>query len=266
MLRNYLKMALKVLARRKFYTFISMFGICITLTIFLVIYAFWEHSTGAQAPETKLERSLFITQCQIKYKDGGTSNNPVSFYFLNRYVSQLKTPEAVSFYSHYTTVNTYVNEKKVVMDKKYTDAAFWEVMEFDFIEGRPYKQEELLQAQPVVVLNRDVKEKIFGQASAIGQEIELYKEKYKVIGVVENVSFTRMHSYASIYLPYSLSKSKLDEFSYNGNYMATLVAKNPGQVEEMKVEFERMMQQIENPKPDRIASIHIHPDPYLANF
>ena len=265
MLRNYLKIALKVLSRRKFYTFISMFGICITLTIFLVVYAFWEHSLGAQAPETKLDRSLFVIRNKIKFKDG-ESNNPVSFYFLNRYVSKLKTPEAMTFHSIYTTVNTYVNAKKVVMDQKFTDAAFWEVMEFDFIEGRPYQQQEVLQAQPVVILNREVKEKIFGKASAIGKEIELYKEKYKVIGVVENVPYSRTQSYASLYLPYTLSKSKLDELTYNGRFMGTLVAKSPAQREEVKAEFNRMMQQIENPEPDRIESIHIHADTYFATI
>lgn len=259
-------MALKVLARRKFYTFISMFGICITLTIFLVVYAFWENSLGAQAPETKLDRSLVVIQCQMKFKDGGMNNNPVSFYFLNRYVSKLKTPEAMTFYSLYTTVNTYVNGKKVVMDQRYTDAAFWEVMEFDFVEGRPYQQQEVVQAQPVVIINREVKEQIFGKASAIGEEIELYREKYKIIGVVENVPFSRTQSYASLYLPYTLSKSKLDEFSYNGNYSATLLAKSPAQREEIKAEFNRMMQQVENPEPDRIASIHIHADTYFTTI
>ena len=39
MIRNYLKIALKVLARRKFFTFISLFGICITLVVLMVATA-----------------------------------------------------------------------------------------------------------------------------------------------------------------------------------------------------------------------------------
>ena len=266
MLRNYLKMALKVLARRKFYTFISMFGICITLTIFLVVYAFWEHSVGAQAPESKLDRSLFITNVQTKYKNGGGGNNPVSFYFLDRYVSKLKTPEQMTFYSIFTTVNTYVNNKKVTMDQKYTDAAFWEVMEFNFLEGRPYQKEEVLQAQRVAVLNREVKEQIFGKESAIGKAIELYQEKYTIVGVVENVSFSRIHTYASIYLPYTLSKDDRSKLQYNGQYMGSIVAKSPEHRKEVQTEFDAMMKQIENPEPDKIESIEIHADPYLASF
>lgn len=266
MLRNYLKMALKVLTRRKFYTFISMFGICITLTIFLIVYAFWEHTTGAQAPETKLDRSLFITSTRLEYKGGGMSRNMASFYFLDRYVSKLETPEAMTFFSSPSTVNTYVNDKKISLDLKYTDAAFWEVMDFEFIEGRPYQPEEVLQRQPVAVLNREVKEKMFGKEPAIGKEVELYKEKYKVVGVVENTSFSRILSYASFYTPYTLSKDNLKEQKFKGSYMASLVAKSSAHRKEVQAEFNAMMREVENPEPDRITGIYIHADPYLANF
>jgi putative ABC transport system permease protein len=40
MLKNYLKIAIAVLKRRKFFTFISLFGISFTLTIITVALAF----------------------------------------------------------------------------------------------------------------------------------------------------------------------------------------------------------------------------------
>lgn len=265
MLRNYFKMALNVLLRKKFYTLISMFGICVTLTILLVVYALWEHSVGAQPPETKLGRSLFVDRVQIIEKNGG-SKSPVSFYFLDRYVRQLKEPEAMSFYSHFSTVNAFVEDKKVEMDLKYTDATFWEIMEFDFIEGRPYREEEVLKRQPVTILSRELKEKIFGQASAIGKSVALNNERYKVIGVIENVSYTRSQSYATIYLPYSHSRDDLKKPVFKGQFMATLLARSPAHRKDVINEFDAMMKQIENPDPDRITSINIHADTYLATF
>ena len=46
MLRNYLKVALKVLLRRRFYTFISLFGIAFTLVVLTVAAAFLDHVFG----------------------------------------------------------------------------------------------------------------------------------------------------------------------------------------------------------------------------
>ncbi|MBK8556901.1 MAG: hypothetical protein IPL65_14495 [Lewinellaceae bacterium] len=43
MFKNYLKMTMAVMRRRKFFTFISLFGITITLFILTVATAFYEH-------------------------------------------------------------------------------------------------------------------------------------------------------------------------------------------------------------------------------
>lgn len=266
MLRNYLNMTLKVLQRRKFYTFISMFGICITLTILLVVYAFWHHLTGAHGTEAKFDRSLLVFHMRVTENENSNHTGPVSFYFLDRYVRPMKTPEQMTFYSMFKTVNTYVDDKKVEMDLKYTDASFWEVMEFDFVEGRPYQETEVERSLPVVILNRKVKEQIFGQASAIGKEVEIYKERFRVVGVVENVPFTRIHSYGSIFLPYTLRKEDRKENRLLGDYMATLVAGDPSERKSIQAEFDAIVRQIENPKPGQITSIRTRADPYLASF
>ena len=60
MLLNYLKIAIAVLKRRKFFTFISLFGISFTLTILLVLSAFITKVTGENYPDRKRERLLYI--------------------------------------------------------------------------------------------------------------------------------------------------------------------------------------------------------------
>ena len=60
MLKNYLKVAFKVLLRRKFFTFISLFGISLTLLVLLVFTALADHIFSPQAPEVLAGRSLGI--------------------------------------------------------------------------------------------------------------------------------------------------------------------------------------------------------------
>jgi putative ABC transport system permease protein len=50
MLLSYLKIAWKVLLRRKFFTAISLFGISFTLMILLVVYALVDYAAGAHRP------------------------------------------------------------------------------------------------------------------------------------------------------------------------------------------------------------------------
>ena len=58
MLKNYLKMAVKVLLRRKFFTFISLFGISFTLIVLMVAVAFLDHAFAPFPPEVNKDRTL----------------------------------------------------------------------------------------------------------------------------------------------------------------------------------------------------------------
>src|SRR3954468_21051625 len=121
MLKNYLKIAIAVLKRRKFFTFISLFGISFTLTILIVVTAFVDNITSANYPETNRDRSLYIISIQQKDTvHQGQMSGPASYYFLNRYVASLKTPAKVAISSMIAQTNTYVNNKKLVINIKYT--------------------------------------------------------------------------------------------------------------------------------------------------
>ncbi len=60
MIKSYCKLALKVLMRRKFFAFVSMFGISLTLMIVTSIIAFISLRVGPLAPETQREKSLYL--------------------------------------------------------------------------------------------------------------------------------------------------------------------------------------------------------------
>ncbi len=266
MLRNYLKMAIKVLLRKKFYTFISMFGISITLAILLVVTSFWEHATGEQAPEVNLDRSLVVSRMKLKDKRGGNYMDGASFYFLDHYVRKLSTPEKMSFYSFPGTVSAFIGDRKVNLDRKFADAAFWEVLKFKFIEGRGYTAEEVENSQSVAVISRSFKEKAFGKESAAGKEVKINQDKFRVVGVVEDVSFVRYHTSGDLYLPVSLDKGFQKNKNILGNYAAMLVAENPGRRKEIQKEYAAMMQQVEIPEPHKFESAHSHADTYLASY
>ncbi len=72
MLKNYFKIAIAVLRRRKFFTFISLFGISFTLTILIVLTAFIDKVVGDNYPDRKRDRSLYVNRLQeIGTRSGG---------------------------------------------------------------------------------------------------------------------------------------------------------------------------------------------------
>src|SRR6185295_18428707 len=189
MLKNYFKIAIAVLKRRKFFTFISLFGISFTLTILIVLTAFVDNITSANYPEVNRDRSLYIISIQQKDTvHQGQMTGPASFYYLSHYVATLKTPAKVAISSMFTPTNTYVNNNKLVINMKYTNDAFWDVLQFKFLEGKPYTLQQINNGEHVAVISEDIKKQYFGDvASVTGKYIEADNVQYRVTGVVQNI-------------------------------------------------------------------------------
>src|ERR1700712_5479893 len=109
MLRNYLKVALKVLGRRKFFTFISLFGLSITLLVLLVATALLDNVFAAATPEIHADRMLGVYQLTMQGPDD-TERSPAGYGFLDRYVrplAKLPSVERVSLVTSSRTVISY---------------------------------------------------------------------------------------------------------------------------------------------------------------
>lgn len=245
MLKNYIKIAWKVLLRRKFFTFISLFGISFTLMILMVITSMADHVFGAKAPESEADRMLGIVEIKSVGKEGWSSQNALSYDFLKQYIKPLKTPEKISLFSNLSTVNAFIDNKKLILDLKLTDEVFWEITDFDFIEGKGYNMLDVERANMVVVINENTKNEYFGSTSALGQTISIDGKSYKVSGVVKNVPITSITSYADVWVPLTTSPAKLKGFNvYHGQFSALLLAKNESGLPMIKEEVQMVMDHI----------------------
>lgn len=267
MLKNYFKIAIAVLKRRKFFTFISLFGISFTLTILIVLTAFVDNIISANYPEVNRDKSLYISVLQQKnLKYFGQQNSPASYYYLDHYVSTLKTPAKVAISSLFTPTNTYVNNKKLGINLKYTNDQFWEVMEFKFSEGKPYSLQQINNGELVAVISEDLKRNYFGDIpNVVGKLIEADNVKYRISGVVESVPVTMPVSYADLYVPYTVSKTDYKQRTLMGNYTAVLLANSKADLPKIKAEYAGIVSKI---KPfDKNFDVFISKaDSYVESF
>jgi putative ABC transport system permease protein len=265
-LKNYFKIAIAVLKRRKFFTFISLFGISFTLTILIVATAFVDNITSANYPEKNRDRSLYITTLQQRnHKNFGQRSGPASFYYLSHYVSTLKTPAKVAIASMFSPTNTYVNNKKLVINLKYTNDAFWDVMEYDFIVGKPFSLQQINNAEKVAVISEDTKRDYFGEVgNVVGKYIEADNVQYRVMGVVKSVPVIMPISYADMYVPYTVSKTDYTHQELMGSYTAVLLANSKDDLPKIRAEYATVVSKI---KPDRdFDQLITSADSYLASF
>jgi putative ABC transport system permease protein len=264
MLLSYLKLAWKVLLRRKFFTFISLFGISFTLMVLLVLVAAVDHFNGAHAPEKRMDRMLFVNLLCQRFKDGGWNNTPLSAHFINTYVRSMKTPETVAFTSVGTSATAFAGNQSLTLEMRYTDHNFWRVMEFDFLSGRPYSAAEISQKARVCVISRRTARSFFGTEKGVaGRTIEIGPFRYRVTGVVPDVPSIRLYSSADVWAPHTVNPRGIEDKRYEGEYFAILLAPTTDAVAAMRTEFEQMMRRVPLPN-SRFSKIYAHADPMLA--
>ncbi|MCD4819937.1 MAG: ABC transporter permease [Candidatus Cloacimonetes bacterium] len=253
MLKNYFKIAFKVMMRNKLFTFISLFGICFTLLILVLVTSALDHTFGPHYPEKKLGRTLSVTMGLISSKESGTSSGPLfSPYFFKKYVKTLKTPQKISLASFHNPIQIYKDKKKIKLGIKYVDSEFWEILDFNFLEGKAFIKNDVNNISNVAVINQKIRDQYFNGEEAVGKYIEADGKNFRVIGVVENVSILRIMPYADIWVPLGHTSEDLNRISIVANqfpgWFAMVLAHNKKDIPKIKSEFQNHLKNIEFPE------------------
>lgn len=252
MIKNYLKVALKVLARRKFFTFISLFGICLTLLVLMVVSAIADHALAPHSPESRSDRTLGIYQMVMAGPNNSQNTQP-GYGFLDRYARRLTAlPEVETFsiVSSRQTAVSYLGGKKIESVLRRTDGEFWRILDFEFLEGGPFAPEAEKNAQFVAVINEATRRRFFGGQPALGRTIEADGQRFRVVGVVRNVPALRDSSFADIWVPISTAKSNSYKEQWMNGFIALILARDRAGLPAIKAEFQAILREAERHLPD----------------
>ncbi|MBO9636757.1 MAG: ABC transporter permease, partial [Siphonobacter aquaeclarae] len=96
MLLNYLKITLAVLKRHPFFTFVSLFGICFTMTVLIIVTAFVDDLASSGYPQPERDRNLYVNRVKLSSDQSQMMSN-ASLYLIRHYLDQLKTPDKIGF-------------------------------------------------------------------------------------------------------------------------------------------------------------------------
>ena len=233
--------------------------------VLMVAASLFDHIFGSFPPETRSDRTLILQSVRGEGPGKGHSISSPSYAFLQRYVSSLTQAEKVSISKvGSSTETTFRKGEKIKFELKYTDGVFWEILEFDFLEGRPYTTKEVEEAQRVAVINQATRRAFFGE-QAVGKYIELKGQPFRVVGVVPNVPMFRMLPFADIWVPVSAQETDayLRYDSVFGGYQAMILARSAAEMPLIKEEFADVLTRVEYPNPDQVNRLTGGPETLL---
>ncbi len=267
MYKIYFKQALQMLKQNMFISTISILGTAVAIMMIMAIIVSEEVKMVNVAPESNRGRMYFMNfEFQRDTVKGWMRSGTLSFETIKDYLLKLKEPELVSVYSVNFKDNTSVVNIPGSADTKDlcvrdVDAAYWRILDFRFISGKPFNEEEFQSGIPCAVVSERVARELLKGEEPLGKTIEVRFRPYRIIGVVKDVSPVFTNAYADVWIPYT-SKVKPEE----GGYQVMLSAKDSKDFPAIYAEVRKMEQQygvdhpncklyIKGPQNHRVASM-----------
>jgi putative ABC transport system permease protein len=226
MLRTHFKLAFRLMVRRKFFTVVSLFGIGFTLTVLMIATALLDHVFGAHPPESRAERTLLVPMARMTGPQSSRTG-PAGYRLLDEALRGLPGAEQVAVASWPDTATSYHAGQRIRSFLRRTDGAFWRILDFEFVEGRPFDDEDDREARRVAVINETTRDRFFGRGPAVGRAFEVDGQRYRVLGVVRDVPMTRIVSSGDIWVPIGTIKSDAFRRELVGDFMG-IVLRRPG--------------------------------------
>lgn len=269
MFRNYGKLALKVLARHPFFTFISLFGISFTLMILMLITAFMEAEMGSHPPLSDKDRMVFLNRIELRYyrtdtlrvvdsalvsgqwrydtteqyvrNPESTSTSSPSLHFIERHLPTISPATARALYSVPRDFDLFVNHRKLSLSAIYTDADYWRIFDFEFIAGQPYSGGEVRDQHRVVVMTDRAARQYFGtDKEVVGRQVDLDGSGYTLIGLVKRARSSHDFVQADLFLPYThIPAAATAGNSFMGSIHAVYLAPTAGARAAVQAEIQR---------------------------
>jgi putative ABC transport system permease protein len=254
MLRSYLKIAFKVLLRRKFFTLVSLFGISFTLVVLMVATAVLDHMFAPLPPEVNQDRTVSIARASM-FGERSQWNSSPGFRLLDQYARNLPGAERMSVFTRPDQVYSYPNGTKVKLFLKRTDGEFWRILRFGFLEGAPYTTEDVEAASMVAVITKTTRERLLLDESAVGQTVEVDGQRFRIVGVVEDVPRLRVIPFAEIWTPYTTLKTDSYKTELLGAFNAIVLARERAAIPGMQGELRSRLARAELPDPKHFKAL-----------
>ena len=254
MLKNYLKIAIAVLLRRKFLAFVNLFGTVLTLTVLVVAFALADSFMHPRGAQHNSDRILAINNAMFLKSGEARWGGDLGVMFFTQYVKPLRTPDLVSFATFPDIRTAYVEGRKLTMKLRFTDAAYWKILDFEPRVGRVLSPDDIDSGRSVAVINEATAYDWFGGEGALGRSIVVDRHSYEVVGVVRNEPETSPLAYADVWVPLTSQETRAYEQEWLGGGQALLYVNDPAKRTAVREELAA-----------RVARFEVNPDPVRFN-
>ncbi|MCD8079317.1 MAG: ABC transporter permease, partial [Bacteroides sp.] len=158
--------------QNKLYSSVYILGSGLAISLVMVLTLIYYIKIAPVYPEIHRDRTLVYKDIIVDYlKEESRRSYFVSYEAVKNYFYPLQSVEAVSAIGSIgeSFLELPATKERVSVQVKHTDAAFWQVFGFRFVDGKPFTEEEFQAAIRSAVICESMAKKLFGTSQAEGK-------------------------------------------------------------------------------------------------
>ncbi len=225
---------------------VTMIGTALAIFLIMVVVMMNRVTVAPFAPETNRDRTLYGKFINIKNDAiGDNSSAGMTEKLTRRLYDNLDGAECMSVFNRRDQRDVMIQGKPASLRYiNMTDHNFWRIYDFDFIEGKPFDENDFESSAKVAVICRSLAESLFGSDEAVGQTILVEQKPFRVIGVVKDVSPLSSEAYAEVFTTYrAFGQEDLNWSSdYFGPFYCVILAESPETFDRIRADVQSRKQ------------------------
>ena len=245
MWKQYFKQAWNLMRQEKLFSAIYIIGTGLAVSMVMALSIALTVMLTNLYPEMDRDRMLIVDYGMIQDEEGqsfaGLSTKAIHTCF-----DGMKDVEALSVVFSWNELGKVQLEggRQLGGNVKYVDSSFWKIFSFDFVQGRPFTEDDFNARKPVAVVSESLAKSTFGSTDVVGREISFDFIKYRITGVVRDVSALTRMSYSDIWIPYTCFRYVDDDGTDEptgtlGDYSAYMLVREGADIHAVKHEGQK---------------------------
>lgn len=185
MVKNYFKIALRNLLKHKSHALINIVGLAVGMACFLLILFYVQDESSYDKFHKDYQSIYRITE--TTYSDGSETKQASTFSAIGPALKN-DFPELAAFsriYIEELPVSNGPSKKFQEPNFAYADSTFWEVFDFEMLEGNPANA---LNGPFSIIITESMAKKYFGEENAMGKVLKVDNQNdFQVTGIMADI-------------------------------------------------------------------------------
>ena len=197
------KQTFSMLWQNKYFAFLSLFGITVTVAVIMAFFIVLENKTENIAPEVNADRMMFLGYYMEESREKNrwsNSNADIPRNIAEKYLTEITS---ASFATYSKREETYFTVKGIDEQVRilHTDKNFWKAFRFTVLAGNGFAQEAFERSDKLAIISKKLANDLFLGENPIGKAIKMSGTEYRIAGIVDDVPPTCSFAYAQVWTP-----------------------------------------------------------------